>query len=279
MRSIAKLAMLAATALGAATAPTLADEPKGDLAKLQGTWTSMSGPNKDIPRTLTIRGNTVEFRGKLPNGTETILKGELKLDEGITPKSVDFVKLKTRFETDMADTPGIYKLEEDTWITCGGGPGGERPTKFEPGLGDNDLPRLVTWTRVKDKVDEKPIKGDLAKFQGSWLAPAGDNDEVIITMTVKVNAYTASWDSGDGTKVELKGELRVNEKATPNKTIDYFNTQRNDGEDARDNLGIYEIDGDKIKVCVGAPGAERPTEFKKGEGGSIHLLIFTRKKE
>ena len=275
MRSIARLTLLAATVLGASASLTLADEPKGDLAKLQGSWTAKAGPNKDTPVTLTFKGSNFEVKIARPGG-EATLKGELKVDDKAEPKTYDFVNFKGPQGEEIPDNLGIYKLEGDNWTTCSGGPGNERPTKFEAGEGGP--PTLATWTRVKD-AEEKPIQGDLAKFQGVWLTRAGANDEVVVTMTVKVNAYTATWDSGDGTKVVLKGEVRVNDQATPTKTVDFFNNQRNDGDDARDNLGIYEVDGDKIKVCLGGAGNERPTEFKKGEGGSPLLLIFTKKKD
>jgi uncharacterized protein (TIGR03067 family) len=275
MRSIARFALLA-TALGASASSTLADEPKGDLAKLQGSWTGKVGPAKDIPATFIIKESKFEFKLTRPGG-EVTLKGELKVDDKADPKTYDFVNFKGPEGQEFPDNLGIYKLDGDSWTTCSGGPGNDRPTKFEAGQGGP--PNLASWTRVKEKAEEKPIKGDLAKFQGVWLANVGPNDEVVITMTVKVNAYTARWESGDGTSIEVKGELRVNDKATPHKTIDYFNNQRSDGEDARDNLGIYEIDGDKIKVCVGGAGNERPTEFKRADDGSTHILVFTKKKE
>lgn len=275
MRSIATLTLMAASALAAAAAPTLADEPKGDLARLQGSWTSKVGPNKDIPITVVIKGNAIELIVTRPDGEEARLKGEIKLDEKASPKTLDWMKFTDSEGQDHPDNLGIYKFEGDSWITCSGGGGNDRPTKFEAGEGGP--PMMTTWTKVKPKTEDKPIPGDLAKFQGTWLSPAGANDEVIITFTVKANTYTAHWDSGDGTKVELKGEMKLNEKASP-KTVDFVKTERKDGEDARDNLGVYAFDGDTIKVCVGGAGNERPSEFKRGEGGHPLLLIFTKKK-
>jgi len=276
MRSIAISAILI-TAIGSFPGPVRADEPRGDLGKLQGNWITKIGPNKDLPISLNIKESKFDLKLTRPDGQEVKLKADLKINEKADPKTFDLTNIQGSDAQEIGDILGIYKLEGDSWTTCSGGPGNDRPGKFEVGQGGP--PNLSIWTRVKDKADEKPLPGDLARFQGTWLAPAGPNDEVMITMTVKVNNYTARWDAGDGTRVEIKGEMRVNEKATPNKTIDFFHSQRNDGENARDNLGIYDFDGDKIKICVGGGGNERPTEFKKGESGLPLLLIFTKQKD
>jgi uncharacterized protein (TIGR03067 family) len=276
MRTIARLALLAAMVLGGSASSTLADEPKGDLAKLQGSWTAKTGPNMDIPLTLAINGNACEMTWDEHKGEVIKVKGEFKIDEKASPKTLDIKFTSPNGEVDPTDTMAIYKLEGDTWTFCSGGAGNPRPTRFESAK--TGFPKLIVLTRVKDPED-KPIKGDLGKLQGTWESTTGPNDEVVITMTVKVNAYTAKWDKGDGTKIELRGELRVNDKATPNKTIDFFNTKRDDGEDARDSLGIYEFEDDKVKFCVAGPGEERPTEFKRGDDGAPHLIVFTKKKD
>jgi uncharacterized protein (TIGR03067 family) len=280
MRSIATLTLMALMALSAMSRAALADEPKGDLANLQGKWAGKIGPNNEATMTVTIKGKSVELEfspPRNPNVPEPKLAGEIIVDEKAIPKTFDWVKFLGPAGRELPPILGIYKLEGDTWTTCTSAANKERPAEFK--AGENAPPRLTTFARVKEKADEKPIKGDLARFQGTWTASAGDNDEVVITMTVKANTYTAKWDSGDGTKVELKGELRMNDEAKPNKTIDFFNSKRNDGEDVKDALGIYEFDGDKIKLCAGDGGEERPTEFKKGSDGTPHLLTFTRKKD
>ena len=52
------------------------------------------------------------------------------------------------------------------------------------------------------------------------------------------------------------------------------------GQDqGKDQFGIYELDGDTLKICVAAPGAEvRPTEFKTGPESQTVLVVMKRVK-
>jgi uncharacterized protein (TIGR03067 family) len=271
MRAIASLTFLFAAIVTAE--PALADEPTGDLAKLQGSWSAKVGPDKNVPITLTVKDNKIELKVTRPDGEEIKLTGQIKLDEKASPKASDWIEFTGPDGQELGDNKAIYKLEGDTWTTCSGGPGNDRPTKFE--AGEDGPPNLTVWTRVKEKAEEK---SDLDKIQGTWLAPAGPNDEVMISLTIKDQKYIARYDKGDGTNVEIKGEVKIDDKGKL-KTIDFVKSERNDGEDAKDNLGIYTFDGEKFKVCVGGGGNARPTEFKKGDEGTPMLLIFAKKKD
>ena len=279
MRSTTSLSLILATALGAWSGPSTAEEPKGDLARLQGTWSSKVGPNKDVPATLIVKGDSAEVVVKRPDGDDIRLKGKVKVDDQASPKTLDWVEFTTPQGDAIPANRAIYKLDGDNWTVCSGGPGNDRPSKFEAGEGGP--PMLNTWARLKakdkepEKAAEKPIAGDQAKFQGTWTAKA--NGDLDITVTFQGNAVTARWVvREDGTAVDLKGEMRINDQATP-RTVDFFHFQRADGEETKDNLGIYAFEGDQVKICVGGPGAERPTEIKAGSGGTPTLLVLSRK--
>lgn len=152
---------LAALILAVSTSASLAqdnekkeDAPKGDLAKVQGKWTAMVGPEKNIPIVVEIKGKIVIILVTIQE-RELNIKGEIKLDETKTPKQWDW----TKFESDgnrVEDNLAIYKLDGEKLVLCSGGPGGQRPTEFKEG--DGGMPSLVEFTRVKDEKKDEAKK-------------------------------------------------------------------------------------------------------------------------
>jgi uncharacterized protein (TIGR03067 family) len=52
-----------------------------------------------------------------------------------------------------------------------------------------------------------------------------------------------------------------------------------DGDDIGKTLrGIYQLDRDSLKLCIGDPGGERPLEFKSQPGSKRTLFILKREK-
>jgi uncharacterized protein (TIGR03067 family) len=86
---------------------------------------------------------------------------------------------------------------------------------------------------------------------------------------------------GDETSVTMGGQVFFKAKITLDptkkpKTIDYTMTEGvNKG---KQQLGIYELDGDTLKSCFAAPGAERPTDFTGKEGEHRTVSIWKRSK-
>ena len=123
------------------------------------------------------------------------------------------------------------------------------------------------------------LKGDLAKLQGKWNMKFGPDGGFEMDILFKEKSVTFSGKGPDGQAFEIKGEIKLDEEAKPHKTIDYVNFKGPDGNDFPDNLGIYAFDGDdKVKLCSGGPGQDRPTEFKTGEGPGT-TITMTRKVE
>ena len=160
---------------------------------------------------------------------------------------------------------------------CSGGPGNDRPKEFK--AGDGGPPNLVTLKRQKDEPKEKDekVSGDLLKMQGDWTAQVGPEKKFRVGLTVKGHAVEVTFHDPEGQERTVKGKIVVNESATP-KTIDWVGFTRPDGQDTPIALSIYKLSDDEFTVCGGAPGGERPKEFKAGDGGPPNLLPFTRKK-
>lgn len=126
------------------------------------------------------------------------------------------------------------------------------------------------------RADDAP-QGDLAKMQGKWKAMAGPERNIPLTMTIKGSAVTLAFTTPQGQDRELKGQIKLDETAKP-KTWDWTKFTRPDGDLAQENLAIYELDGDSLKICSGGPGNERPSAFKAGDGGPPNLIVFHRQK-
>lgn len=122
-------------------------------------------------------------------------------------------------------------------------------------------------------ADDKPT-GDVGKFQGSWTGLGGPSKNVPFTVTFAGQKATLAFEA-QGQELKIEGEYKLNEKADP-KTIDWVNFKNPSGDPVPENLGIYKFDGDKITLCSGGPGNERPKEFKGGEDGPPNLQVITR---
>ena len=140
----------------AASADDKTPEPKGDLAKLQGTWTAKVGPEKNIPIAITIKGNAVALKITAPDGQEFTSNGEVKLDETARPhKKIDWVKFTGGTGDPVPDNLGLYEfVDANTLRVCSGGPGNERPTEFK--AGEDGPPNLLTLNRMGAEKNKWP---------------------------------------------------------------------------------------------------------------------------
>jgi uncharacterized protein (TIGR03067 family) len=130
---------------------------------------------------------------------------------------------------------------------------------------------------ARARADEPAPSGDLAKLQGDWTATFGPQNNIVVVLTVKGNSALLAF-SRDGQSIESMGEIKIDEKAKPHKTLDWVKFTTQTGDTAPVNLGIYRLSGDAITICNGGPGNERPTEFKAGEAGQPpQLFVLNRK--
>ena len=128
--------------------------------------------------------------------------------------------------------------------------------------------------------DKADLEKEIGKFQGTWTfesseaggkaLPAGELKGLILTF--EGDKHTVK----KGDEVIQVGTQKLDSSKSP-KTIDVTMTERvNKGAVM---LGIYEIDGDTLKVCFDPQGKKRPTEFKSAPGSANFVNVHKRVKK
>lgn len=144
------LAVLCAAALLVPPATPAQAPLEGDLAKVQGRWKAMVGPNQEIPIVMEIKDQTVLATFKTPKGEDVPLKGEIRLDDAPRPKTWDWVKFTRPDGSEAPPNLAVYELDGDTLTICNGGPGRPRPGELK--AGEAGPPHLVIFRREKAGV-------------------------------------------------------------------------------------------------------------------------------
>ena len=135
----------------------------------------------------------------------------------------------------------------------------------------------ASGTRADDKAD---LEKELKNFQGNW------NIESSVTGGTEISADQLKGFilifEGDkhtlkfGDKVFQVGTLKLDPSKSP-KTVDVTMTEGPDKGTTM--LGIYEIDGDTLRVCFDPQGKKRPTEFKSAAGSQNFVNVHKRVKK
>jgi uncharacterized protein (TIGR03067 family) len=123
-------------------------------------------------------------------------------------------------------------------------------------------------------------KKDMKKMQGDWalLSMIKDGEKVpdeeaqVLFRTVKDDHYTVyRFD-----QPIAKWTFSIDASKKP-KTIDILPDGAKDKNKAV--LGIYEFDGDKLKICYAPAGKERPKEFVSKAGMTQTLAVWEQEKK
>jgi uncharacterized protein (TIGR03067 family) len=136
---------------------------------------------------------------------------------------------------------------------------------------------LLVSSWADDKGD---VEKELKKFHGAWTfasVEAGGQKmpiEQFEGMTVTFTGDTYAVKKGD--QVLQAGKQKLDPSKSP-RAIDVTITEGpNKGATM---LGIYEIDGDTLKVCFDEEGKKRPTQFKSPEGSQTFVNVHKRVKK
>lgn len=125
------------------------DAAKPETAQLQGEWKMVSGSADGQPmpeamlsqmkRVCTNDEVTVTMAG------QTYIKAKFTVDPTKQPKTIDYQM--TGGFTEGKKQLGIYEMDGDTFKSCFGKPGAERPTDFTSKPGDGRT--LSVWKSVR----------------------------------------------------------------------------------------------------------------------------------
>jgi uncharacterized protein (TIGR03067 family) len=275
-----------------------------ELEKLQGTWrmVSLEVDGKPIPGgAVTGARMVVEGNRFTTSGMGATYSGTLKIGPDQTPKTLDleFEEGPEQGNTSLA----IYEVESNSWKICLTLTGNTRPTAFAtaPGSGcalellerevdaelRDPLPKEIDTPAVKAREQGSSTAGaqagekDLDQLQGEWTAVSlvlsgqALPDDFLrgSTRLVKGNETTVTI----GGQVMVKATFTIDPSRVP-RAIDYTLAA---GPDAgKMQRGIYEFDGEVVRICFSSPGTARPTEFgsNPGDGRTFGVWKKTRKK-
>ena len=135
---------------------------------------------------------------------------------------------------------------------------------------------MRVFKRVLDSGKEKvtTVNDELRRFEGSWqfesLIVEGRDVPIEALKEIRLVLRGNTFETVEP-KVTYKGTFTPNLSVTP-KTMDMAFTE---GPEAGKTIqGIYELDGDTYKLCVGLAGKPRPSEFvsKPGSGHALEVL-------
>lgn len=138
---------------------------------------------------------------------------------------------------------------------------------------------LLAAQNQEKPTEKKAPKTDKELLQGTWeiteLAVQGKELEKVPDETR--NELRAVFDGDNLTWRGSKLTFSIDPSKKP-KQMDW-NPPKDEQEEK--SLCIYELDGDKLKVCIANPGDNRPTEFKsvdgpQATGGKVLVFVFKR---
>jgi len=123
---------------------------------------------------------------------------------------------------------------------------------------------------------DKAADADRDKLQGEWVVVSGQENgkevpaEKVKGMKMTVNQDRITVDEGKGKRVM---NYKLDATQTP-KAIDMTTVEGSDK--GKMSQGIYELDGDKLKICFAMPDKERPKNFSPKENSQEMLFIMKR---
>ena len=134
---------------------------------------------------------------------------------------------------------------------------------------------VIPWFLSPALAQDAGVDAELARQRGTWRTATSIYDgqegpaEIVRSITRTVEKDHVVW-KRDGKS--FAGTRIVLDPSRDPKTIDVVP----DGGPNRDErvLGIYKLEGDRLSICMAAPGKPRPAEFKADKGSGCTLRTF-----
>jgi RNA polymerase sigma factor (sigma-70 family) len=266
---------------GAAQAPAKPDQPAaGDREKLQGTWKLVSTEwmgraNKErVGETWVFTDNRITLDRAAPK-TEY----SYQIDSAADPKHIDLAP------TEKSEVGyhyrGIYRLDRDRLTICAAVvKKGETSEKLRPtALATQEGELRVLWVLERLARPGKPERArtDQEIIQGAWVGVSGEREGAPLPEDEARDALITF--KGDELFLEPSREkLRITYELDSNKSPKVLRMTAREGPDkGRTVSWIYELTGDRLKLCGDDKGSKKPpTAFATKPGSGLYLLVLRR---
>jgi uncharacterized protein (TIGR03067 family) len=126
----------------------------------------------------------------------------------------------------------------------------------------------MSWGAASARGDEKSQADLIKPLLGTWASSGEGLDATWTFENDKVKANVAG--------MEYTCKPKIDADAKPFATIDLVIDDGPEEAKGKTSKGIYKIDGEKLTLCVSAPGKDRPKEFAQTDD---EAYLFELKKE
>lgn len=258
-----------------------------DLDHLQGVWlvTSLEVDGQLLPETLHAQARiTITGHRFKSTGVGAVYEGTLRLNEAQNPAHLD-MDFDTGPEAGNTNL-GIYELAGDTWRLCLATRGRTRPAGFattpSSGFALETLTRDTAASAKQPPPEsapspEPPPNQPVTGLEGTWTMVSGIVDgkpmDPSIASSVKRVTRGTQTTITAGPQVMMKFDFTADPTATP-PALDYRHTAG--PIQGKTQLGIYELEGDLLRIHMAMVGAPRPKDFAPPPEGRFSLTVWRR---
>jgi RNA polymerase sigma factor (sigma-70 family) len=253
------------------TPPKAQSKPpaKTDRERMVGNWFIMNEDSGRQGEMWVISEDWILMHAK--DGGATAQHYWHRLDAGKNPKQIDITQTAVNGPV-IGSMKGIYTLDGDELRLCLAAIGQDRPTAFpeKPAVGQVLILQRAASGATPPKAKEiPPAKTDQELMVGAWFIVNEDSGRKGEEWWIGTGAIVMQpnlW----GFRI-VKHLYRLDTTKNP-KQIDITVKKMND-EYVGVMKGIYVLDGDELRLCLGQTGKDRPAAFpEKPKRGEVLIL-------